>query len=94
MKTIVSECKALAILLLLCAAAMASAQNSTLQFFPGTIATVTGTGTAGTALTQVNSPRGMTTDSAGNLYVADYGNARILKITKTGVVTVFAGTGT
>jgi hypothetical protein len=36
-------------------------------------------------------PRGLTIDSLGNLYLANHGNHTILKITPTGVVTVFAG---
>ena len=40
---------------------------------------------------QFNSPRYITIDSTDNLYVTDYGNHRIRKITSTGSVTTLAG---
>ncbi|MBA4382076.1 MAG: hypothetical protein C0406_05865 [Sideroxydans sp.] len=39
-----------------------------------------------------NFPGGITTDSSGNVYVADTGNSTIRKISSAGVVTTFAGT--
>lgn len=38
-----------------------------------------------------SSPKGMKTDASGNIYVADYGNGSIRKLTPAGVVSVFAG---
>lgn len=39
-------------------------------------------------------PEGMTADGAGNLYVADWGNHAIRKVTPDGTVTTIAGNGT
>jgi streptogramin lyase len=44
-------------------------------------------------LPSFNSPSGITIDTGGNLYVADYGNNLIRKITPAGAVSTFAGSG-
>ncbi|AMR34376.1 hypothetical protein A0256_24430 [Mucilaginibacter sp. PAMC 26640] len=54
----------------------------------GTAGSTDATGTAA----RLNSPRGIAFDGSGNLFVADYTNNTIRKITAAGVVTTFAGT--
>ena len=41
---------------------------------------------------QLNTPYGATVDSSGNMYITDYGNHRIRKVTKSsGIITTYAG---
>lgn len=64
----------------------------------GMVSTFAGTGPAqgssdGTgSAASFNSPKGITTDTYGNVYVADSGNGTIRKISPSGDVTTFAGT--
>jgi len=53
----------------------------------GTSGSTDGTGTAA----QFNNPNGITVDAAGTIYVADYSNHLIRKITSAGQVTTIAG---
>ena len=73
----------------------------------GEITTVAGSGTGCTGQTdslgdgcpatsaQLSNPRAIAVDSAGNFYIADYGNQRIRKVTEaTGIITTVGGNGT
>ncbi|WP_198674074.1 putative Ig domain-containing protein [Chitinophaga alhagiae] len=62
----------------------------------GRVTTIAGSGDAGSTdssamLASFNSPVDLAKDSLGNIYVADFLNHRIRRITTAGVVTTFAG---
>lgn len=66
----------------------------------GTITTVAGNGDRGfggdggpATAAQLSDPEGCAVDSAGNLYIADGGNARIRLVDASGRISTFAGTG-
>ncbi|WP_161499222.1 T9SS type A sorting domain-containing protein [Flavipsychrobacter stenotrophus] len=66
----------------------------------GVISTIAGTGVSGfsgdggpATNAQFTQLYGMALDTAGNLYVVDRGNNRVRKISTSGIVTTFAGTG-
>lgn len=67
----------------------------------GIVSTFAGTGTSGyngdniaASSAQLNSPVGLAVDRAGNLYIADAGNARIRMVSAiTGLIATVAGTG-
>ena len=67
----------------------------------GIISTVAGNGTQGfsgdsgsATSASLNSPTGVAVDAAGNLYIADYWNHRIRKVSSEGTITTPAGGGT
>ncbi len=68
--------------------------------YTGVITTVAGTGNPGyngdeqpATQAELQNPRGVLIDSAGNLYIADYGNHRVRVVDPAGVIHAFAGTG-
>ena len=76
---------------------------SNLALFAGTglITTVAGTGISGSAGVggpatdaQLSSPVGLCSDAAGNLYIADYNNNRVVRVDAlSGILTLVAGAG-
>ncbi|SEO87807.1 NHL repeat-containing protein [Mucilaginibacter gossypiicola] len=64
----------------------------------GDVTTLSGNGTIGyvdgpVATAQFYALQGLVTDASGNIYIADYGNNNIRKISADGVVSTFAGSG-
>lgn len=65
----------------------------------GMVSTIAGNGSSGFAngtgtLATFNAPYSVCGDNSGNIYVAEYNNHDIRKITTAGVATIYAGTGT
>jgi TonB family protein len=65
----------------------------------GVISTLAGTGALGfrgdggpAVSAELLTPAGITVDAAGNVYIADTGNARVRKVTPDGVIRTIAGT--
>jgi hypothetical protein len=66
----------------------------------GNLDRIAGNGTKGfsgdnspAANAQLNTPIGLAYDRAGNLYIADYGNNRVRKVTPDGTISTIAGNG-
>src|SRR5262245_26882262 len=66
----------------------------------GVISTFAGTGQDGSTgdggqarQARLSSPRGVTTDSTGNVYISDAGNDRIRRVDRNGIITTIAGNG-
>ena len=67
----------------------------------GLVTTVAGTGDLGSSgdggpatCAHLFSPFGVAVDANGNLYIADFGNNRIRKVSPSGIITTVVGTGT
>ena len=66
--------------------------------FGGVVSTLAGTGVSGSAdgpgtAASFNTPYGVAVDALGSVYVADWGNSKIRKVTPGGTVSTLAGTG-
>ncbi|MFF9410829.1 NHL repeat-containing protein [Streptomyces anandii] len=66
----------------------------------GIITTVAGNGQGGfvsdggpAVATKIYNPHGVAVDGSGNLYIADYSNHRVRKVTPDGIITTVAGNG-
>lgn len=65
----------------------------------GTLSIIAGTGSLGSPIpgpatsSPLNAPYGVAVDSAGNVYIADLNNNVIEKVTPSGTLSIFAGTG-
>ena len=66
----------------------------------GVINTVAGSGERGfsgdggpATEAQIDSPKGVSVDASGNIYIADQGNNRIRKVYSSGIITTVAGSG-
>jgi hypothetical protein len=66
----------------------------------GIISTVAGNRTAGfsgdggpATKAQLSAPSGLAVDNSGNLYIADYVNLRVRKVSTNGIITTVAGNG-
>lgn len=64
----------------------------------GQVTTIAGNGTPGftgdggaATSAQLNQPTGVVVDGQGNIYIADYGNFVVRKVTSSGTITTFAG---
>ncbi|HEV2331032.1 MAG TPA: immunoglobulin domain-containing protein [Verrucomicrobiae bacterium] len=66
------------------------ASSGTVTTFAGSIGNFGSTNGAGTSAS-FNAPQGIAIDTSGNLYVADYLNNAIRKVTAAGIVTTVAG---
>ncbi|HEY2380237.1 MAG TPA: hypothetical protein VGK48_03545 [Terriglobia bacterium] len=69
------------------------AANGTLTLIAGSTYGFGGDGGPATDA-MLASPFGLATDTAGNLYISDFYNQRIRKVSKDGVITTVAGSGT
>jgi hypothetical protein len=67
----------------------------------GIISTIVGNGIQGfsgdggiATSAQIDNPQGLVFDAVGNMFIADYGNDRVRKVSTVGIISTFAGNGT
>jgi uncharacterized protein (TIGR03437 family) len=67
----------------------------------GQVTVIAGNGVAGfsgdggeAVRASLNRPEGIVYDAAGNLYIADFANRRVRRVSPSGIITTFAGKGT
>jgi len=82
---------ALALLLFLCLATSARAQTGIINTVAGS-SSLSGDGGLATNV-KLNSPQAVAVDSAGNLFIADYGNHVIRRVSTNGTISTVAGNG-
>ncbi len=77
------------------------ANNRIRKISNGIITTIAGTGTAGfsgegvpAVSAQLFNPTSVVVDSMGNVFIADFQNSRVRKISASGIITTIAGNGT
>jgi sugar lactone lactonase YvrE len=78
-----------------------SAHNQVFKVSSGVLAAVAGTGQQGfsgdsgpATNAELHGPGGLAFDTAGNLFIADFGNQRVRKVDTSGNISTVAGTGT
>jgi trimeric autotransporter adhesin len=86
---------------LYCTLLLAFITSLTTYAQPGYISTVAGNGTPGymgdgfaATAAELSGAMGITKDASGNMYVCDFNNNVVRKISTTGIITTIAGTGT
>ena len=78
-----------------CAIRKVSASTGIISTVAGTAKSCGYSGDAGPAVSaKLNGPTGIAVDGSGNLYVSDYYNQRIRKVSSGGTITTVAGNGT
>jgi trimeric autotransporter adhesin len=72
-----------------------STYGASVSAFAGTYNSPGNTGNGGSATSaKLNYPSGVCWDSLGNAYISDSGNNQIRKVDTSGIISVYAGTGT